>query len=252
MELGLKNKNVLVTGSTKGVGKAAAKVFAAEGANVIITGRNAAEALQTAAELKDGYQVKTLAITSCLSEAGTAEELFADSIREFGTLDILVNNAAVWMSSNVTDMEKKEFEETMYLNLEVPYLLSRLMVNHLLEQDKRGKIINVVSQAAFHGSTTGHAHYAASKAGLVAFMISQARETAKYGININAIAPGIVRTNMVGQSLKEREDYYVERIPVGRVAEPEEIAWIIAFLASQKADYLTGITVDATGGMLMR
>ena len=149
-------------------------------------------------------------------------------------------------------MEKDEFEKTVYLNLEVPYILSRMLVNDLLSRDKKGKIIHVVSQAAFHGSTSGHAHYAAAKAGLVAFMISQAREVAANGININAVAPGIVRTKMIQEKLDKDPDQYLTRIPVGRVAEPEEIAHIIAFLASEKADYLTGITVDATGGMLMR
>ena len=121
-----------------------------------------------------------------------------------------------------------------------------------MQKEKKGKIIHIVSQAAFHGSTTGHAHYAASKAGLVAFMISQAREVAKYGININAVAPGMVDTDMVRDSVLKNEEYYKNRIPVGRLARPEEIANIVTFLASEKADYLTGVTIDATGGMLMR
>lgn len=115
-----------------------------------------------------------------------------------------------------------------------------------------GKILNITSQAAFHGSTTGHAHYAASKAGVVAFTVSAAREVAPQGINVNAIALGIVETSMIQEALKARPDYYISRIPIGRVAQPEDIARIAAFMVSDAASYITGATIDATGGMLMR
>ncbi len=129
--------------------------------------------------------------------------------------------------------------------------MSEICAEKIAAQQK-GKIVNIVSQAAFHGSTTGHAHYAASKAGLVSFSISLAREVAKYGINVNMVAPGMVRTPMTEEALKAKPDYYNGRIPIGRVAEPEEVAQAAVFLASKCADYYTGITFDATGGMLMR
>ncbi len=252
MELGLKGKNVLITGSTSGVGKATAQIFAAEGANIVISGRNKTRAEDIAGELKDAYGVHAVGIAADLEVKDAAEKLFEDAANVLGHLDILVNSAGVWPTAYVADMEKEDFENTIYIDLEVPYILSRLMANQLIERGMHGKIVHVVSQAAFHGSTTGHAHYAAAKAGLVTFMISQAREVAKYGININAVAPGIVHTKMIGNQLEKNPDYYLNRIPIGRVAEPEEIGNVIAFLASDKADYLTGITVDATGGMLMR
>ena len=149
-------------------------------------------------------------------------------------------------------MSLEDFDQTLYMNLEVPFLLSKMMVNHLIENDRKGKIIQIVSQAAFHGSTTGHAHYASSKAGLVTFSKSLAREVAGYGINVNSVAPGMMETPMVKDALEKKRDYYNNRIPIGRVATAEEVAYVVAFLASNKADYLTGITIDATGGMLMR
>lgn len=252
MDYGLKNKNVLITGSTKGLGKAIARVLAEEGANVVISGRSQIEATTLAEEIKAENKVQAIGIAANLMEKGAAEALFEESVGRLGRIDILVNNAAIWPTSFVADMEKTEFEKTIYLNLEVPYILSRMMVKHLLERKEKGKIVHIVSQAAFHGSTTGHAHYASAKAGLVTFMISQAREVAKYGININAVAPGIMKTDMMLQQLREKENYYKERIPLGRVADPEEVAYAVAYLASNKADYLTGITIDATGGMLMR
>lgn len=163
-----------------------------------------------------------------------------------------MNNAGVWLTSYVREMEQCDFERTIYLDLEVPYILCKMMVNHLMGNERRGKIINIVSQAAFHGSTTGHAHYAAAKGGMVAFMISLAREVAGDGINVNAVAPGMMETPMTKQVLDQKAMYYNSRIPVGRVAKPEEVAGAAVFLASAQADYLTGITIDATGGMLMR
>ncbi len=253
MELGLTNKNVLITGSTKGLGKATAELFVEEGANVIISGRNGNEATSVAAEINNKYGIgRAYAIQSDLSEEGVAEKLFEKSCEKLGSLDILVNNAGIWPTAYVEEMEKPEFEKTIYLNLEVPYILSRYMVKHLKENNKTGKIINVVSQAAFHGSTTGHAHYAASKAGLVTFTKSLAREVAKDGIQVNAVAPGMMITPMTEEAYRTKAEYYDNRIPLGYAAKPEQVGYAVVFLASEKADYFTGITFDATGGMLMR
>lgn len=252
MDLKLKGKKAIITGSTKGIGKAIALSLASEGCQVVVTGRDKEQVEKTALEIKKASGTMAYPIRIDLQEEGSAEQLLQIGIKILGDVDILVNNAGIWPTSYVTDMQKDEFEKTMYLNLEVPYILSRNAANYFLQNKKKGKIIHIVSQAAFHGSTTGHAHYAASKAGLVAFMISQAREVAKYGININAVAPGMVDTDMVRDNVLKNEEYYKNRIPVGRLARPEEIADVVTFLASEKADYLTGITIDATGGMLMR
>lgn len=252
MELGLKGKNVLITGSTNGLGKAIAQLMAQEGANVVINGRNKEKANKLAEDIRNTYKTEVAVVPADLSEENAAEDLFRKSVQALGKIDVLVNNAGIWPTAYVRDMEKKEFERTIYMDLEVPYILSRMMVNHLISREEKGKIINVVSQAAFHGSTTGHAHYAAAKSGLVTFMISLAREVAKYGITVNAVAPGIMKTEMIRESLEKNSDYYNSRIPLGRAALPEEVAYSVVFLASNKADYLTGITIDATGGMLMR
>ena len=252
MDLKLRGKKAIITGSTKGIGKAIALSLASEGCQVVVTGRDKEQLETTVQEIKKASGTIAYPIRIDLQKEGSAEQLLQIGIEILGDIDILVNNAGIWPTSYVTDMSKDEFEKTMYLNLEVPYLLSKNAANYFLEEKKKGKIIHIVSQAAFHGSTTGHAHYAASKAGLVAFMISQAREVAKYGININAVAPGMVDTDMVRDNVLKNEEYYKNRIPVGRLARPEEIANIVTFLASEKADYLTGITIDATGGMLMR
>ena len=112
--------------------------------------------------------------------------------------------------------------------------------------------MNITSQAAFHGSTSGHAHYAASKAGVVSFTVSLAREVAPQGIRVNAVAPGMMTTSMAREALAQGEAEYLKRIPLGRIADPAEVAQVVVFLASEKAGYMTGATLDVTGGMLMR
>lgn len=252
MDYGLKGKNVLVTGSTKGLGEAIVRILAGERANVIVSGRSEDLAKEVAENLSKEYGVTAVGIPADLGKRGVAEDLFEKSLKALGGLDILVNNAGIWPGAYVREMTLEAFDQTLYMNLEVPFLLSKMMINHLIDQGKKGKIIQIVSQAAFHGSTTGHAHYASSKAGLVTFSRSLAREVAGNGINVNCVAPGMMETPMTKDALTKKRDYYNSRIPIGRVASADEVAYVVAFLASDKADYLTGITIDATGGMLMR
>ncbi|MCI8327777.1 MAG: SDR family oxidoreductase [Lachnospiraceae bacterium] len=252
MDFGLKDKVILVTGSTKGLGKAIGEVAAQEGAIPVFTGRSEKLLEELVKEMQEKYRPEISGICIDISKKEDLKKMMETVEERYGRLDVLVNNAGIWPTAYVVEMEEEEFENTMKVNLEVPFILSKYFIQKKLAKKETGKIINIVSQAAFHGSTTGHAHYAASKSGLVGFTISLAREMASHGINVNAVAPGMVRTPMTDEALKEREDYYKSRIPIGRVAEPEEVANAVVFLASQKADYLTGITLDATGGMLMR
>jgi 3-oxoacyl-[acyl-carrier protein] reductase len=255
LDLNLKGKTALVTGGGSGLGKAITEEFAREGVHVVVSYRSKGE--ETKAFLKDlnnQYGTKSIAVKADISSKQDLNFLFDTACETFGKVDILVNNAGIWLSSYIKDMPEEDFEKTLAVDLEAPFLLSKKMVNHLLEQKSRGKIINIVSQAAFHGSTTGHAHYAAAKGGLVIFTVSLAREVAQYGINCNCVAPGIMRTKMMSGALSSEngEEYYKNRIPLKRIAEPNEVAYAVLFLASDKADYITGATIDVSGGMLMR
>lgn len=255
MNLGLKGKNVLITGATDGFGRALAIVLAEEGSNLMLhcTGRSDKREKLAALceELAAAHGIRAEYACADLSNPAAAKALF-DDVNARMPLDLLVNNAAIWPTAYVREMTVEDFHRTLDVNLTAPFVLCREMVNSLIARGDRGKIVNMVSQAAFHGSTSGHAHYAASKAGLVSFSISLAREVAPLGININCAAPGMMRTPMNRDALAQREDEYLKRIPLGRIADPREIAYSVAFLLSDKSDYITGATLDLTGGMLMR
>ena len=255
MDLKLKGKNVLITGSADGFGKVLAYKFASEGANVILharkNDRNVIKIENSIKEITEKFGVKAFAVYGELSKEEDVFNMFSAVIEKVD-LDVLVNNGAVWPTAYVKEMTTDEFRSTIEINLVAPFILCREFCNYLEKQNRKGKIVNMVSQAAFNGSTSGHAHYAASKAGLVAFSVSLAREIAPKGINVNCVAPGMMRTPMNKSALDEREDQYLKRIPLGRIADPEEVAETVLFLSSEKADYITGATVDVTGGMLMR
>jgi 3-oxoacyl-[acyl-carrier protein] reductase len=253
MELNLKGKTALVTGGGSGLGAAISKIFASEGADVAVNYIvDEEKVFEFVRNVSPDYGVKCIAVKGDISIPADMNSNVAAVIEKLGKIDILVNNAGVWPTAYVENMSDEEWDKTIRINLNGPFYLSKRVVNHLIERKAKGKIINIVSQAAFQGSTSGHAHYAASKGGLVAFTVSLAREVAKYGINVCAVAPGMARTPMNQETLREREEDYLSRIPLGRIAEPSEIANVVAFLASDKADYITGATIDVSGGMLMR
>lgn len=236
----------MVTGAADGCGKAIALLLAQEGVQVVLHDLAMKEELLKAnAELCGNGSTY---LTADLSKEEEVEALFANA----GSLDILVNNAGIWPTAYVSEMTTAAFNKTMDINLIAPFILCRNFVNQCQAEGKKGKIVNMTSQAAFHGSTSGHAHYAASKAGLVTFTISLAREVAPMGINVNCVAPGMMRTPMNKDALAEREDAYLERIPLRRIADPKEVAAVVVFMCSNQSDYMTGTTLDVTGGMLMR
>lgn len=257
MDFGLQGKTALVTGGSSGLGIAICEELAKEGVNVVLQYRSKSKeesVLRFVEELNQKYSGTSMAVRGDLERSEDVHFIFDKAVENYKKLDILVNNAGIWPQAYVKDMTEEDFERTIKINLQSPFVLCKRMINHLIDDGRKGKIINIVSQAAFHGSTTGHAHYAASKGGLVTFTVSLAREVARNGINVNAVAPGIMRTPMITGGLSDEEinKRYMNRIPLGRIAEPEEVAYAVTYLASNKSDYITGATIDVTGGMLMR
>lgn len=253
MDLNLTGKTAIVTGGGSGLGAAICEILAQEGVNVIINYIvDEAQVFKYADYLSEKYGIRSLPLYGDITKAEDIDNILERAHDFYGRIDILVNNAGVWPTRFVKDMSDEEWNKIIDINLTGTFLFSKRLVNYLIHHKARGKIINIVSQAAFHGSTSGHAHYAAAKGGVVTFTISLAREVASYGINVTAVAPGMMRTPMSSDALSDREDHYLDRIPLGRIADPKEVAYTVAFLASDKADYITGATIDVTGGMLMR
>jgi 3-oxoacyl-[acyl-carrier protein] reductase len=260
MDLNLRDKVAIITGGSRGLGRAISLGLAAEGARIAVQYlRDAkagidlsAEATELVKVLRAAHGVRALAVPGDVSSADDVAEMFRLTESELGPVDILVNNAGVWPTAYVREMTEAEWRRTMDVNLLGPFLTCREAVRRWLAEGRRGRIVNITSQAAFHGSTTGHAHYAASKAGLVTFSISLAREVAPSGIAVNCVAPGMMATEMARDALEKGQDEYLKRIPLRRIADASEVANVVVFLASDRASYMTGATADVTGGMLMR
>ena len=216
------------------------------------SGKDEAEALIR--QMNRECSGKVFGFQGDMMEESDRNGLFLAACEQFGGADILVNNAAAWTTSMAAKMPEEDFRRVLEMNLTVPFLLSQKLICHLTEAGKKGSILNVVSKAGIMGSKRNHSHYASSKAGLIGLTKSLARETAEYGITVNAIAPGYMKTDMLMKSFKDKKDEEEQnkKIPIGRIADPREVANAAVFLVSERASYFTGITFDATGGMLMR
>lgn len=253
MDLNLKNKTVLVTGASRGIGSAICRAFAAEGANVIINYSSSVESANALSkEITAKYGVKTVVVKANMAVESEIIAMIDLAEKELGTIDVLVNNAAVCPSGWIESYSAEVWEKTFAVNVTGTFTATKRVVAKMLEEGKQGSIVNIVSQAAFRGSTTGHLPYDSSKGAIVSFTIGLARELAPKGIRVNGVAPGLVRTEMVAKTWEEKKERYLQTIPLYRIAETEEIANVVLFLASDKASYITGSTIDATGGMLMR
>jgi 3-oxoacyl-[acyl-carrier protein] reductase len=252
MDLSLRGRRAVITGASRGVGAAIARSLAAEGVSVVVnynSSRREAEELVAEIQRAGG---SALAIRADMGVEADCIRLVEETVGALGGLDILVNNAAVWYGNWVQDISLSEWNRTLDVNLTAAFVMTREFLKRAMAAGGGGRILNITSQAAFNGSTTGHAHYAVSKAGLVALTVSTAREVAKYGMTANAVALGMVDTDLVRGAVDADPEYYLKRIPIGRMATGEDIAKIVTFLVSDAAAYITGATIDATGGMLMR
>jgi 3-oxoacyl-[acyl-carrier protein] reductase len=253
MDFDLTDKVAIVTGGSRGLGKAICKSLASEGANVVINYRKDQEkAKKTAEEIKNEYNVKTICVKGDITIEEDVKRIFQEAFKEFSRIDILVNNSGICPVSMVKDMTLKEWKDVIETNLTGTFLTCREMVNFLLTQKEKGKIVNIASQSAFNGSKSGKSHYSASKGGVVTFTLSLAKEVAPYGIRVNAVAPGMMYTDMTSSALDRNLEKYLKEIPVGRIAEVDEVARVVAFLSSDVSSYISGATLDVSGGIVGR
>jgi meso-butanediol dehydrogenase/(S,S)-butanediol dehydrogenase/diacetyl reductase len=238
---------VLVTGASSGIGAAIAIAFAESGWDVMAAGRDEAR-LEEVAEASD----RIVTWTGELAESEDCDELVADTIDEFGELDCLVNNAGIIIRGKVGDTSDEDWRETMTVNLDVPFFMSRAALPHLVTSE--GSIVNIASDWGLRGGERASA-YCASKGGLVLLTKAMARDYARDGLRINAICPGDVDTPMLaaeaeaeGIDIDEYMEAASESVPSGRVAEPEEVASLALFLASDAAMHINGTAIAIDGG----
>jgi 3-oxoacyl-[acyl-carrier protein] reductase len=260
MDLQLQDKVALVTGGSHGLGKAICLALAAEGAKVVVNyyrneeaGVDLVESAEAVvAEIGEKCGTEAIALPGDVSSEAEVLEMYGRIEERFGLVEILVNNAAVCPTGPVAETSVDVWRNTLDVNLTGTFLCSREAVKRLLDAKRPGRIVSIVSVAAFRGSTTGHAPYDASKAGIVTFTVALAREVAAKGIAVNAVAPGMMFTEMTAETITKNKEKYLARIPLNRIGTTEEVADVVVFLASERASYMTGATVDVSGGMLMR
>ncbi len=255
MELNLKGKNVIVTGGSRGLGKAIGAAFAAGGANVVLNYTANADAANAAAgEIAGKHGVKAIAIKADVADEASVAKLFDGAEGALGPVDILVNNAGVCPVTMIVDTTYDEWLNVMDINVNGIFLTCREFARRLIAQKRGGWITNITSQAAFNGSKRGKTHYSASKGAVVSFTISFAKEVAEHGIYVNAVAPGMMLTDMTRETLagEGEMEKYGKQIPLGRLAGLDEIARAVLFMSSEASSYSTGSIFDATGGLMSR
>lgn len=253
MDLHLKDKVALVTGGSHGLGKSICLGLAAEGAKVAVNYRQRPEkAAAVVKDIQETYAGEAIAVYGDMSSEMEIMKMFPQIAAQFGPLDILVNNAAICPQAWVKDTLAEVWNSVLQVNLTGTFIACREMVKGLIEAKRPGRIVNIASVAAFHGSTSGQAAYDASKGGMISFTVSLAREVAPYGITVNALAPGLMVTDMTEKKYLAQKEKYLARIPLGRFGETEEIADAVVFLCSDRARYVTGTTMNVSGGILMR
>jgi 3-oxoacyl-[acyl-carrier protein] reductase len=244
----LNSKNALVTGASRGIGRGIALEMAKQGANIAFTYLSSPEkASELEKELSD-LGVKAKGYKSDAADFKSAEELITAITTEFGSLDIVVNNAGITRDNLLMRMTEEQFDEVIKTNLKSVFNITKACQKPMLKQ-RKGSIINISSVVGVKGNA-GQANYAASKAGIIGFSKSVALELGSRNIRCNAIAPGFIETEMTGALNEETVKQWREQIPLKRGGTPEDIAHLCVFLASDWSSYITGQTINVCGGML--
>jgi len=241
----LQDKVVLITGSTGGIGRAAAIRCAQEGARVVVTGRDGERLHQTMEEV-GRHGGKCLGILADVRDMRSIERMMERTREEFGEISVLVNNAGIMEVKSIFEITEAKWMEVIDTNLNGVFRVTRAALPLMIGRPGYSKIINLSSQAGKGGGILPVHHYAASKAGVIAFTFSLARELARHRVLVNCVAPGVIRTDTVLDQIEENE----RAIPLG-VGRVEDVANAILFLASDEANYITGEVLDVNGGMLM-
>ena len=243
----LKNKIALITGAGRGIGRAIAIALAKEGAEVVINYNGSEERAKEVKQTIEENGGKASIYKCNVSDFVACEAMIKDIVKEYGHLDILVNNAGITKDGLIMKMKEEDFDSVLNVNLKGTFNTIRHSARQMLKQ-RSGKLINISSVSGILGNV-GQANYAASKAGVIGLTKTMARELGSRGITVNAIAPGFVDTEMTEVLSEEIRENACKQIILGRFGKPEDIANTAVFLASDKADYITGQVISVDGGM---
>ncbi|NJD02723.1 MAG: 3-oxoacyl-[acyl-carrier-protein] reductase [Ruminiclostridium sp.] len=245
----LKGKTAVVTGSGRGLGKAIALKLAQLGANIVLNDIAASDTIDvTAEEFKAaGYNV---AVTKGdVRNSDDVKAMVSAAVETFGSLDILVNNAGVTKDKPMAMMSEEDWDLVLDINLKGAFFCTKLAAKQMIKQ-RSGRIVNIASVAGRYGNP-GQANYSASKAGLIGLTKTTAKEFASRGVTCNAVAPGFIQSKMTDALPEEVRKKYLDYIPLGRFGTPDDVANVVAFLASDESGYVTGQVIDIDGGLVM-
>lgn len=241
-------KIALVTGASRGIGRAICLALAKQGCRIAATGRDRA-ALESVASEIDGLGSEALIVTGDVSQSEDVDRIVSETRAHFGGLDILVNNAGLTRDGLLLRMKDEDWDAVLNANLKGSFMLTRAVAKVMTRQ-RYGRIINISSVVGEMGNP-GQANYCASKAGLIGLTKSNARELAKRNVTVNAVAPGFITTSMTDALDEKAREELVGQIPLGRIGSPDDVANAVVFLASEAAGYITGQVLRVNGGMYM-
>lgn len=244
----LENKTVLITGATRGIGKGIAETFAKQGAHVAFTFSSSVEAATALEKELAANGVKAKGYQSNAADFAAAQELAATVLEEFGSIDVLINNAGITKDNLLMRISEEDFDKVIEINLKSVFNLTKAVIRPMMKQ-RSGSIINMSSVVGVQGNA-GQTNYAASKAGMLGFTKSVALELGSRNIRCNAIAPGFIETEMTAKLDEKVVDGWRQAIPLKRGGTPEDIANACVFLASDMSAYITGQTLNVDGGMI--
>lgn len=245
----LKGKVALVTGASRGIGRAIAEKLASLGANVIITSTKAEVSQSVAKEISDKYNVTAKGYALNVANLSEFTNVVDEIVKEFGRIDILVNNAGITKDTLILRMKEEEWDEVINTNLKGVFNGCKAVAKYMLKQ-QYGKIVNISSVVGIMGNA-GQVNYSASKGGVIALTKSLAKEMASRNINVNAVAPGYIDTDMTRVLPDNIKQEVLRLIPLGRMGKPEDVANVVAFLCFDESSYITGQTIVVDGGMVM-